>query len=82
MSQINFFFFFNIKKIKKLKSKRLSFSTKLYLRVLSLTTASHPRVIFIILIIILNLHEPSLSKSDFNTIPKSFGCGSGYKFVS
>ena len=39
-------------------------------------------IIFIILIIILNLHDPSLSESDCNTGPKNTGCGSGYKVVS
>jgi hypothetical protein len=41
-----------------------------------------PRVIFIILIIILNLHDSSLSESSYNTWPKSLGCGSGCKVVS
>ena len=40
------------------------------------------RVIFIILIITLNLHDPNLSESDYNTEPKNIGCGSGYKVVS
>jgi hypothetical protein len=46
------------------------------------TATSDPRVIFIILIIILNLHDPSLSGSDYNTRPNSLGCGSGCKVVS
>jgi hypothetical protein len=41
-----------------------------------------PRVIFIILIIILNLHDSSLSESDCNTGPKNLECGSSYKVVS
>ena len=55
-------FFFGIKNIKKkLKSKSIRFSTKIYPRVLGLATTSDLRIIFIILIIILNLHDPSLS---------------------
>jgi len=41
-----------------------------------------PKVIFIILIIILNLHDPSLSGSDCNIRPNSLGCGSDCKVVS
>jgi len=41
-----------------------------------------PRVIFIILIIILNLHDSSLSESGYNTGPNSLGCGSDCKVVS
>jgi len=40
------------------------------------------RVIFIILIITLNLHDQRLSGSDCNSRPNSFGCGSGCKVVS
>ena len=40
------------------------------------------KVILIILIITLNLHDPSLSGSDCNTRPNSLGCGSNYKVVS
>jgi len=40
------------------------------------------RVIFIILIIVLNLHDSSLSESGCNTGPKSLECGSGCKVVS
>ena len=43
----------------------LYFSTKLYLRVLGLSVTPDPKVIFIILIIILNLHDSSLTE---------FGC--------
>jgi hypothetical protein len=60
----------------------LGFSAKLYPRVLSLTAMPNLRVIFIILIITLNLHDPSLSEPDCNTGPKNIGCGSGYKVVS
>jgi hypothetical protein len=41
-----------------------------------------PRVIFIILIITLNLHDPSLSGSEYNTRPNSLGCATGCKVVS
>jgi hypothetical protein len=60
----------------------LGFSSKLYLRVLSLAITSDLKVIFIILIITLNLHESSLSESGCNTGPKNIGCESGYKVVS
>jgi len=60
----------------------LGFSTKLYPRILSLTATPDLRVIFIILIIKLNLHDPSLSESGCNTGPKNTGCGSDYKVVS
>jgi hypothetical protein len=49
---------------------------------LDLAATSDLRVIFIILIITLNLHDPSLSESDCNTGPKNIGCGFGYKVVS
>jgi hypothetical protein len=39
------------------------------------------RVIFIILIITLNLHDPSLSGFDYNTRSNSLGCRSGCKAV-
>jgi len=60
----------------------LSFSIKLYLRVLGLTVIPDLKVIFIILIITLNLHDPSLSEPDCNTRPKNIGCSSYYKIVS
>jgi hypothetical protein len=60
----------------------LGFSAKLYLRVLSLAATSNLRVIFIILIITLNLHDPSLSGFDCNTTPNSIGCRSDCKVVS
>jgi len=60
----------------------LGFSAKLYPRVLGLAATPDPRVIFIILIITLKLHDPSLSGSGCNTILNSLGCGSGCKVVS
>jgi hypothetical protein len=60
----------------------LGLSVKLYLKILGLATTSDPRVIFIILIITLNLHDPSLSEFDCNTRPNNLGCGSGCKVVS
>jgi len=60
----------------------LGLSVKLYLKILDLATTSDPRVIFIILIITLNLHDPSLSGFDCNTRPNNLGCGSGCKVVS
>jgi len=47
-----------------------------------MTVTSDPRIIFIILIITLNLHDPSLSGFDCNTRPNSFRYGSGSKVVS
>jgi hypothetical protein len=47
----------------------LGFSTKLYLRALGLFVTPDPKVIFIILIMILNLHDPSLSEFGFNIKP-------------
>jgi len=40
-----------------------------------------PIIIFIILIIILNLHDSSLSESSCNTESKSLGCGFGCNVV-
>ena len=60
----------------------MGFSAKLYQRILVLAAMSDLKVIFIILIIKLNLHDPSLSEPDYNTGPKNIGCGSGYKVVS
>jgi hypothetical protein len=60
----------------------LGFSAKLYPRILGLAATPDLKIIFIILIITLNLHDPSLSKPDCNTGPKNIGCGSGYKVVS
>ena len=50
----------------------LGFYTKLYLKVLGLSVTHDPKVIFIILIIILNLHDPSLSKFSCNSKPGAF----------
>jgi hypothetical protein len=47
-----------------------------------LAVPSDLKVIFIILIITLNLHDPSLSEPDCNTGPKNIGCESGYKVMS
>ena len=74
LPRVNFFCIKNIKKGQDLKV--LGFSAKLYPRVLGLAATPNPRVIFIILIIILNLHDPSLSGSSCNTRLNSFGCGS------
>jgi len=54
---------------------------KLYPRVLNLTATPDPKIIFIILIITLNLHDLSLSEFDCNIRPNSFGRGFGYKVV-
>jgi hypothetical protein len=59
----------------------LGFSAKSYPRILGLAATLDPKVIFIISIIILNLHDLSLSESGCNTGPKSIGCGSDYKVV-
>ena len=55
---------------------------KLYLRVLGLAATPNQRVIFIILIITLNLHDPSLNEFGYNTRPNSLGCGFECKVVS
>jgi hypothetical protein len=60
----------------------LGLSANIYSRALGLAATLDPGVIFIILIIILNLHDSSLSKFDCNTKPKSLGCGSGCNVVS
>jgi len=60
----------------------LGFSAKLYPRILGFAATSDLRVVFIILIIKLNLHDPSLSESGCNTGSKNIECGSGYKIVS
>jgi hypothetical protein len=75
--------FFCIKNIKKNKNlKILGFSAKLYPKILGLAATPDLRVIFIILIIKLNLHDPSLSESGCNTGPKNTGYGSDYKVLS
>jgi len=60
----------------------LGLYAKIYPIALGLAATIDPWVIFIILIIILNLHYSSLSESDCNTGLKSLGCGSGCKVVS
>jgi len=60
----------------------LGLSAKIYPKTLSLAATFDPRIIFIILIITLNLHNLSLSKPGCNTGPKSIGCESSYKVVS
>jgi len=60
----------------------LGLSAKLYPRVLDLAATSDLRVIFIILIITLNLHDPSLSRFGCNTRPNSIGCMSDCNVVS
>ena len=77
---MSFFFIKNILKNKNLKI--LGFSAKLYSRILGLAATPDLKVIFIILTIKLNLHDPSLSESDCNTRSKNIGCGFGYKIVS
>jgi hypothetical protein len=55
----------------------LGLSAKIYSRVFGLAATLNPRVIFIILIIILNLHDSnliSLIESSCNSGPKSLGC--------
>jgi len=60
----------------------LGLSAKICPKAFSLVATLDPRVIFIILIIILNLHDSSLSESGCNTGPKSLECESGCKVVS
>jgi len=60
----------------------LGLSAKIYPKILGLTTTPDPKIIFIILIITLNLHDLSLSGLGYNTGPNSFGCGFGCKVVS
>jgi hypothetical protein len=59
----------------------LGLSAKIFPRAFGLAATLDPRVIFIILII-LNLHDSSLSESGYNTGPKSLECGSGCKVLS
>jgi hypothetical protein len=65
-----------------LRSKSVRSSAKIYPRVFGIAATLDPRVIFIILIIILNLHDSSLVESSCNSGPKSLECGTGYKVVS
>jgi hypothetical protein len=55
----------------------LGLSAKICPRDFGLAATLNPSVIFIILIIVLNLHDSSLSESGCNTGPKSLECGSG-----
>jgi len=57
-------------------------SVKLYIKILGLAATPDPKVIFIILIITLNLHDPSLSEFGCNTRLNSLGCGFGCNIVS
>jgi hypothetical protein len=59
----------------------LGLSAKIFPRAFGLAVTLDPRVIFIILII-LNLHDSSLSESGYNTGPKSLECRSGCKVLS
>jgi hypothetical protein len=60
----------------------LSLFAKICPRAFGLAAMLDPRVIFIILIIILNFLDSSLSESGYNTGPKSLECGSGCKVMS
>jgi len=60
----------------------LGLSAKIYPKALGLAAMLDVKVIFIILIIILNLHDLSLSEFGCNTEPKSIGCESGCKVMS
>jgi len=60
----------------------LGLFAKICPRTFGLAATLDPRVIFIILIIILNLHDSSLSESGYNTGSKSLECESGCKVVS
>ena len=60
----------------------LGLSAKICPKAFSLVATLDLRVIFIILIIILNLHDSSLNESGCNTGPKSLECESGCKVVS
>jgi hypothetical protein len=60
----------------------LGLFAKICPRVFGLAATLDLRVIFIILIIILNLHDSSLSKCGCNTGSKSLECRSGCKVVS
>jgi len=66
MPRVNSFSIKNIKKSENLKV--LGLFAKLYPRILGVAAIPNPKVIFIILIITLNLHDPSLSGYDCNTI--------------
>ena len=76
----SFFLYKNIKKNKNLEI--LGFFKRPYPKILGLATTTDLKVIFIILIIKLNLHDLSLSEADCNTGLKNIGCGFDYKVVS
>jgi len=80
MPRVNFFYIYKIKKNQDLKI--LGLCVKLYPRVLNLTATPNPKVIFIILIITLNLHDLSLNEFGCNTRYNSLRCGSDCKVVS
>jgi len=65
-----------------LRSKSVRSFCKYCLKAFSLVATLNLRVIFIILIIILNLHDSSLSESGCNTGPKRLEYESGCKVVS
>jgi len=79
MPRVNNFY---IKILKKIRFKNIRFFIKLYPRVLGVAAMLDPRIIFIILIIKLNLHDLSLSGSEYNTRPNSLGCAFECKVVS
>jgi len=60
----------------------LGLFVKICPKAVSLAATLDSRVIFIILIIILKLHDSSLSESGCNAGPKSLECDSGCKVVS
>jgi len=59
--RVNFFFLAYL--------RVLGLSVKIYSKVMGLAATLDPRILFIILIITLNLHDLSLSKSGCNTRP-------------
>jgi hypothetical protein len=59
----------------------LGFFIKLYLRALGLFIIPDSKVIFIILIIILNLHDPSVSKFSCNIKPGTLDMSLLARFV-
>jgi len=67
---------------KKLRFKSVRSLCKTIPKSFGLAATADPRVIFIILIITLNLHDPSLSGFGCNARLNNLGCGSGCKVVS
>ena len=53
----------------------LGFFAKIYPKALGLATTLDPKVIFIILLLILNLHDSSLNESDCNIRPIALDVG-------